>query len=398
MKRLLKKTLTFIVCSLFFVPAVLLAATAADDLMGLGMSPQLAEYISTKLATVNSSGNLVLPVASGKKLSVTVAGTEEFLVDGSNVTIATNALNVSAATTTVTGGDVILPTAAKGIVAGEATRAANVTTATTLAVPVYISGAAAGTDLTAYVGTGASATGPAVDHFKTRATTGAATTIVQSGDSLGILKFFGANGTTYDPAAYILATVDATPGAATDMPGALDFQLSPDGSVTPASALKLTNDKKATFGGSIKLAATSGKIIPGATSLLVRDAADANTNVTITDAGALTGRTTLTGTTGVSILTSGDFAGSTSGSTLSLQEATAGAACSGTVTANAATPVATSTTCWTTGSRVFLTKTSTSTVNGSCYISATSNGVSFTITCLATDTGTYNWFIIHEAP
>lgn len=96
--------------------------------------------------------------------------------------------------------------------------------------------------------------------------------------------------------------------------------------------------------------------------------------------------------------TSGDFAASASGSTIAIQEATAGAACSGTLTANGTTPVVTSTTCATTGSRILLTKTSTSAVNGSCYRSALSNGVSFSITCLATDTGTYDWFIIHEAP
>lgn len=293
------------------------------------------------LVTMNSSGDLILNVpVSGRSALIQSTGTT-FL------------------TLTSTGGissalDYIVTAAAKGFVAGEAARAANVTTATTLAVPLYISAAGSGTDLAAFVGSGASATGGAtVDFFKTRATSGAATTIVVSGDVLGTLKFFGANGTTYDPAAAIIVTSDATPGASADMPGAIDFQLSPDGSATLASALKLNNAKKATFGGIILSNAAAG---------------------------------------------AGDVAFTNSGNTLSIQEATAGAACSGTVTANAATPVVTSTTCWTTGSRVFLTKTSTSAVNGSCYISSTSNGVSFTITCLATDTGTYNWVIFHEAP
>ena len=96
--------------------------------------------------------------------------------------------------------------------------------------------------------------------------------------------------------------------------------------------------------------------------------------------------------------TSGDLAASASGSTLAIQEATAGSACSGTLTATATTPVVVSTSCATTGSRIFLTKTGTSVVNGSCYRSALSNGVSFSVTCLASDTGAYDWFIIHEAP
>lgn len=89
-----------------FLPTFLFAATAADDLMGLGMSPQLADYISTKLVSLNSSGNIVLPVASGKKLSVTVAGTEELLVDGTNVTAATNNLVVTAGNITATAGNI----------------------------------------------------------------------------------------------------------------------------------------------------------------------------------------------------------------------------------------------------------------------------------------------------
>jgi hypothetical protein len=92
-----------------------------------------------------------------------------------------------------------------------------------------------------------------------------------------------------------------------------------------------------------------------------------------------------------------DF-GFIAGKTIALQEATAASACSGSVTANGTTPVVITTTCSQTGQRLFLTKTSTSTVNGSCYQSAVSNGVSTTITCLASDTGTYNWMIIHEAP
>lgn len=374
--------------------SLFVVSSAQADSCATKLMPTFTSFQAAKLCAaigVDSNGNVVIPVATGKKFSVTVAGIEEVALDGTTLTLGSNNI-------VLTSGDLISSGASKGMIAGEATRAAAVTTATTAAVPFYVSGAAASYDLTAYIGTGATSSGPAIDHFKTRATTGAASTIVQSGDTLGIEKYLGANGTTYDVGAQIVATVDATPGASADMPGALDFQLSPDGSATPASALKLTNDKKATFGGSLKLSATSAKIIPGATSLLVRDAADANTNLTVLDAGGVTGRTTLTGTTGVTVLTSGDFVANTSGSTLSIQEATGANACSGTVTANATTPVVTSTTCALTGSRIFLTKTANSTVNGSCFISALSTGVSFSITCLATDTGTYNWFIVHEAP
>lgn len=47
------------------------ALTSADALINFGMAPELANYISTKLISVNSSGNVVIPTASGKLLSVT---------------------------------------------------------------------------------------------------------------------------------------------------------------------------------------------------------------------------------------------------------------------------------------------------------------------------------------
>ena len=92
-----------------------------------------------------------------------------------------------------------------------------------------------------------------------------------------------------------------------------------------------------------------------------------------------------------------DFAFIT-GKTIALQEATAASACSGTLTLNQATPVVTTTTCATTGSRIFLTRTSAESTALNPYVSAISTGVSFSVTSEAGDTGTMNWFIVHEAP
>jgi len=91
-----------------------------------------------------------------------------------------------------------------------------------------------------------------------------------------------------------------------------------------------------------------------------------------------------------------DFAFIT-GKTIAIQEATSASACSGTLTFNGTTPVVTSTTCATTGSRIFLTRTSAESTALNPYVSAISNGVSFSVTSEAGDTGTANWFIIHEA-
>lgn len=95
----------------------------------------------------------------------------------------------------------------------------------------------------------------------------------------------------------------------------------------------------------------------------------------------------------------GDVSLGKSGTTLAVQEATAGSACSGTLTCNGASDVVTSTTCAITGSRIFLTRTSLDAdTTGDAYVKSLSNGVSFTIACELNDTGTLNWLIVHEAP
>lgn len=118
----------------------------------------------------------------------------------------------------------------------------------------------------------------------------------------------------------------------------------------------------------------------------------------VTSGGVLTGAVGITATTGDITATAGEFISSTSGKTLALQEATAAAACMGTLTCNGASDVVTSTTCATTGSRIFLTRTSLDAdTTGDFYVKSISNGVSFTVACETSDTGTLNWIIFHEA-
>ena len=135
----------------------------------------------------------------------------------------------------------------------------------------------------------------------------------------------------------------------------------------------------------------------GGTITLAGEEVSSGGDITL-DAGA--GDFTSIGTNGtptVLIGTGFGVAFQQSGTTIEIQEATAGSACSGTLTANGATPVVTSTTCAATGSRIFTQRTSAETGVVNAWISAISNGVSFSITGEAGDTGTYNWFIIHEA-
>lgn len=70
--------------------------------------------------------------------------------------------------------------------------------------------------------------------------------IVQNNDKLGTIFFAGANGTGYSFAAHIRCLVDGTPGASADMPGALLFSTSSDGSATPTERMRL--DRRGNLG------------------------------------------------------------------------------------------------------------------------------------------------------
>ena len=83
--------------------------------------------------------------------------------------------------------------------------------------------------------------GATVNLAKSRSTTPGTNTIVQNGDSLGAITFNGANGTGYTQGANILAVVEGVPGAANDMPTAITFSTSPDGSGTPLERMRITS-------------------------------------------------------------------------------------------------------------------------------------------------------------
>jgi hypothetical protein len=157
------------------------------------------------------------------------------------------------------------------------------------------------------------------------------------------------------------------------------------GSVNAAAgSVNLTNGDVNLTSGRINYGAAASRIVPGATSFAVRNNVNNADNLLITDAGLVTPRS--------------DVALSNTGTTIAIQEATAGSACSGTLTATGATPVVVSTTCATTGSRIFLQRTSSETGTVNAWRSALSNGVSFSVTSEAADTGAYDWLIVHEAP
>lgn len=110
---------------------------------------------------------------------------------------------------------------------------------------------------------------------KSRSGTIGTTTIVQSGDTIGIIAFQGddANGSVpnFVNSARITAVVDGTPGVG-DMPGRLIFSTAPDGSVTLAARQSIYSDGGVGFG--------AGTTSPGAGVVKVEGTTDATSSTT----------------------------------------------------------------------------------------------------------------------
>jgi hypothetical protein len=75
---------------------------------------------------------------------------------------------------------------------------------------------------------------------KTRGSTVGSTTIVQSGDQLGVIRFTGSDGTTFLSGSTIQSHADGTVGAGV-MPGYLAFLTTPTGAGGPSERLRITS-------------------------------------------------------------------------------------------------------------------------------------------------------------
>jgi hypothetical protein len=92
------------------------------------------------------------------------------------------------------------------------------------------------------------ATGPRFMLAKSRSGSDGGVTVVQSGDTLGIIDFAGADGTDASSSAVrITAQVDDTPGS-NDMPGRLMFSTTPNGQSTPLERMRINDSGDVTFG------------------------------------------------------------------------------------------------------------------------------------------------------
>ena len=243
------------------------------------------------------------------------------------------------------GGHFTMSKVTTGILSGLSSMPSNIQTVTGLAPGlVVLRNSSTTADHAAFISVGAVTNAANLDFFKTRATDGQATTIVNSGDNIGGISFLGADGSAYRFAARILASVDTTPGAS-DMPGRLNFQVTPDGSSSLADTLILYNNKIAEFYGTVTLP--------------------------------------------------------TSGTTIHIQEATPSTACMGAATPNGTTAVTVTTSCAVAGSRVFLSRNGGTVANiGVPTVTSSPNGTNFQIkntNATETDALSVVWWIVKEA-
>ena len=79
-----------------------------------------------------------------------------------------------------------------------------------------------------------------VNFFKSRNASLSGQTVVQDGDTLGLLAFYGSDGTDRALGAEVCAQVDGTPGS-DDMPSRLVFRTSADGSQSPSERMRITS-------------------------------------------------------------------------------------------------------------------------------------------------------------
>lgn len=235
---------------------------------------EIAKIDSTGITStgLSLSANLTFTTASSKIIS----GGTSILFRGNgdantNLNVADSGLITGRNGFTATAGNFI--TAAGSFIGGIGAIPANVSAKTGTGVPLYGQADPTTNICGAFVGAVNSANGPGIGFFKTRSTDGSGGTIVQNGDTLGLIKFWGANGTGYTQGAAIEILVNGTPGASNDMPASMDFQLSPDGSGTVASVLKLSQNKQATFTGPIIVASLANASAPNSSLYYSTDAA-----------------------------------------------------------------------------------------------------------------------------
>jgi len=245
---------------------------AIDGILTIGGDTDLYRSAADVLKTDDSltaAGNLVVSGSGTAGSSITSAGATLGISGDSGSTLYYNGLGfwvggasagltadlaITAGKVFTWGGDTnlyrsaanVLKTddlleATAGLRAGAATAAVRIGQLLDVQAVSNYGGAA----LTAWSATAGEA--PVIDLQRSKSATPGTMTVVAADDVLGHVIFRGADGTSFQQAAGIVASVDGTPGAA-DMPGRLGFYTTPDGSATWAERLRIDNAGKVWFG------------------------------------------------------------------------------------------------------------------------------------------------------
>lgn len=202
------------------------ATVASIDSDGNIVAPKLSAISSAGLVLGNVSGTACLTLGAGGGCNATFA-------DGVNV----NSGTLQAGTVDINGG------AIDGTPIGATTPSTIAGTTISASGDCVFSGNA----ITKRFVDDLSYTNWMV--FEKARTTGG---VVQNNDQIGTYIFRGHDGTGYVDAALIRVEVDGTPGT-NDMPGRIVFLTSPDGSTTPAEAMRISSDKSVDCAGVVTI-------------------------------------------------------------------------------------------------------------------------------------------------
>jgi len=115
-----------------------------------------------------------------------------------------------------------------------------------LAPSVLLEGTNGPTSNSSIIRNSADASSGALVLAKSRGTSNGSNTLVQNGDSYGVISFQGSDGTNFVDSCRVAAQCDGTPGA-NDMPGRLVFSTTADGASSPTTRITLKSDGRCVF-------------------------------------------------------------------------------------------------------------------------------------------------------
>jgi hypothetical protein len=194
-------------------------------------------------------------------------------------------------------------------------------TATVLNKTIELSSAGTSTDQPSYLVNSYVAAGNAENcgYFtfnRSAGSTVGTNTLVANDDRLGMVRFSGANGTSYNAAAEIYAEIDGTPGASSDMPGRLIFATTPNGSASTTERARITsggdfcvNTTAKVYEGliSVSFDGNGGSGDQGIALIDTNASLNGDYLLFVNSAGNVAGKITHNGTTTVAYTTSSDY-------------------------------------------------------------------------------------------